>query len=138
MGYSCPVCSDPQADGVHLANHLAITALTRGGDHEEFLEESVPGWQELSEEELAAELIEDATEADYPQVFEDTTTDHEHSQDHDHQRSGADSIPFETDMPDEDEETADVLEEAMELTQQRHQNAGGEEGNDETDEPETE
>lgn len=136
MGYSCPVCSDPQADGVHLANHLAITALTRGGDHEQYLEESVPGWQELSEEELAEELVETATEADYPQVFEDTTTDHEHN--HDHQRSGADSIPFEAEMPDEDEETADVLEEAMELTQQRRQNAAGEEGDDETDEPETE
>ncbi len=136
MGYSCPVCSDPQADGVHLANHLAITALTRGGDHEEYLEESVPEWQDLSEDELAEELIEEATEADYPQVFEDTTTDHEH----DHQTTGADSIPYETEMPDADEETADVLEEAMEMTQQRRQNAAGEEGDDdeETDEPETE
>ena len=136
MGYSCPVCADPQADGVHLANHLAITALTRGGDHEEYLDESVPEWQELSEEELAAELLEDATEADYPQVFEDTTTSHEHSHDH----SGTDAIPFETDMPDPDGETEDVIEEALELTQQRRQNAASEEADDdeEADEPETE
>jgi len=134
MGYSCPVCSDPQADGVHLANHLAITALTRGGDHERYLDESVPGWQELNEEELAEELLEDAAEADYPQVFEDTTTDHEH----DHQRSGADAIPFETKIPDGDEETADVLEEAMEMTQQRRRNAASDAGDEKTDEPETE
>ena len=130
MGYSCPVCSDPQADGVHLANHLAITALTRGGDHEEYLDEMVGDWRELSEEELAEVVVEEAEQADYPQVFEDTTGGHDHS--HDHQ-GGAESIPIETEMPDGDEDTEEVLQEAMEMTQKRRENAS-----DETDEPETE
>lgn len=129
MGYSCPVCSDPQADGVHLANHLAITALTRGGDHEAYLDRTVSEWRELSEEELAEIVVEDAAEADYPQVFEDTTSDHDQSHDH-----GAESVPFETNMPDGDEETEEVLQEAMELTQKRRENAT----DDESEEPETE
>jgi hypothetical protein len=128
MGYSCPVCSNPQADGVHLANHFAITALARGGDHEAFLDDTVSGWRELSEEDLAEQLVETAEEADYPQVFEDTTHDHSH----DHQ-TGAESIPFETELPDGDEETEEVLQEAMELTQKRRQNTTSE-----SDEPETE
>lgn len=129
MGYSCPVCSDPQADGVHLANHLAITALTRGGGHEEFLDETTPGWRELSEEELAELIVEEAEEADYPQVFEDTTGGHDHSHDHE---TGAESVPVETDMPDGDEQTEEVLKQAMELTQKRRENAS------DSDEPETE
>ncbi|MXR51328.1 hypothetical protein GRX03_06875 [Halovenus sp. WSH3] len=145
MGYSCPICGDPQADGVHLANHLAITAMARGGEHEEFLDETVPGWQELGEEELAAELTDAAEETEYPQVFEDTTgPDHEHDHDHgtDPAHVGgtdpAGSIPFETDMPDDpaDGETEDIVEEAMEMTRKRRANAA--EPDDSDEEPETE
>ena len=41
MGYACPVCDHPQADARHLANHLAFTALARGGDHEAWLDDAV-------------------------------------------------------------------------------------------------
>ena len=73
MGYRCPVCGDPQADGVHLANHLAFTALVRDGDHESWLEDNVPDWEERGEEGLAAAVTDLAESAEYPQVFEDTT-----------------------------------------------------------------
>lgn len=139
MGYSCPVCGDPQADGVHLANHLAITAMTRGGDHEQYLDEHVPDWQELGEEGLAAELAEAADETEYPQVFEDTTPDHSHDHDHSGDRTAQDSIPFETELPDgDDEEATEIVEEAMELTRERRNNTGESEPQSESDEPETE
>ncbi|WP_128223866.1 DUF5810 domain-containing protein [Halobacteriaceae archaeon SHR40] len=129
MGFSCPVCDDPQADGVHLANHLAITALTRGGDHEAWLDEHVPEWANLSEEELAEQVQEMAEDADYPQVFEDTTTGHEHTN-HDHagEHGHGDATEYGTaDLPqggdmladDLDGGTEDVIREAMEMTRQR-------------------
>jgi hypothetical protein len=135
MGFSCPVCDDPQADGVHLANHLAITALTRGGDHETFLDDHVPDWQELGEAELAEQLRSSAEQTEYPQVFEDTTG-HTHADESDGAHaSQADAVPFETDLPSEMSDGAadEVVEEAMELTRKRRANA-----EDEDDEPETE
>jgi hypothetical protein len=151
MGFSCPVCDDPQADGVHLANHLAITALTRGGDHETWLDDHVPEWETLSEDELAEQVREMAEDADYPQVFEDTTTDHEHAE-HDHagehshgnspRQSNAD-LPPGADMVAEDltEDTEGVIREVMELTRQRATDGESTEsdtGDDETDNSETE
>ncbi len=82
MGYACPVCGDPQADAEHLANHLAITAIARGGDHEGWLDEQVPDWSDRGEAALAEAVVPHAAEADYPQVFEDTTG-------HDHGRGAA-------------------------------------------------
>jgi hypothetical protein len=73
MGYECPVCAIPQADAGHLANHLAITAIARGGEHETWLDDHVPEWGDLDEEALAAQVTDFAGEADFPQVFEDTT-----------------------------------------------------------------
>jgi hypothetical protein len=73
MGYDCPVCGRPQADGRHLADHLAMTALTRGGDHEDWLDEHVTGWERMGPDELGPAVAERAAERDYPQVFEDTT-----------------------------------------------------------------
>lgn len=137
MGYRCPVCDDPQADGVHLANHLALTAMVRGGDHEAWLDEHIPGWAELGETELAAELTEKAEDADYPQIFEDTT---DHSHDHGHgdeshehktQREGADraqkdSLPPGTEIPEAtlDEDATEILEEAREMTRKRREEEG--------------
>jgi hypothetical protein len=72
MGYACPVCETPQADAGHLANHLAITAIARGGDHETWLDEHVPGWNDLDEDALADRVTGLASEAEFPQVFEDT------------------------------------------------------------------
>lgn len=88
MGYECPVCGIPQADGGHLANHLAFTALIHSDEHEAWLDERVPEWDTLEEDELADALIETAAETEFPQVFEDTTTDSAHGHEHDHERSG--------------------------------------------------
>lgn len=88
MGYECPVCGIPQADGGHLANHVAFTALIHGDEHEAWLDEHVPGWNALGEGELADVLVESCDETEFPQVFEDTTTEHRHQHEHDHERSG--------------------------------------------------
>ncbi|MFD1511665.1 DUF5810 domain-containing protein [Halomarina rubra] len=137
MGYACPVCETPQADARHLANHLAFTAMVRGGDHEEWLDDHLPGWNEAGETELAERVTEFAAEEDYPQLFEDTVhPDGEHQ--HDDERSGKlfedgeshghahghggghDAIPHETNQPPKrpvDEETKAIYEEARELTE---------------------
>ncbi|MFC6836705.1 DUF5810 domain-containing protein [Halomarina ordinaria] len=142
MGYACPVCETPQSDARHLANHLAFTALIRGADHEAWLDDHVPGWDEEGEAELAARVETLAEETDFPQVFEDTVgTAGEHQ--HDGERSGR---LFEDDGPGvdghghghghghdhdhdhgtparnappapRDEETRAVLEEARDLTE---------------------
>jgi len=72
MGYACPVCSDPQADRGHLANHLAFTAMLGDDDHEAWLEEHAPGWETMGEAELADHLVELVEETSFPQLFEDT------------------------------------------------------------------
>lgn len=73
MGYACPVCEAPQADGGHLANHLAFTATLGEDDHASWLDEHAPGWDEATPAALADRVTEHATETEYPQVFEDTT-----------------------------------------------------------------
>jgi hypothetical protein len=125
MGYSCPVCGDPQADAGHLANHLAFTALTRGGDHEDWLDEHVPDWESMDEEGLAPEVTDLAERVEYPQVFEDTAEQHGDHSDRQHGHGGG--VPEGVDMadlPDEDElsaEAADAIERARELTRERHE-----------------
>jgi hypothetical protein len=129
MGYACPVCGDPQADDVHLANHLAFTALSRGGDHEEWLDETVPEWGSFDETTLAAEVTAHAEETEYPQVFEDTTGAHDHDgRGHAHGRTGetrdvseAMLAQAEAELDDmETRDTEDVLDKARELTEKRH------------------
>jgi len=120
MGYSCPVCGDPQADDVHLANHLAFTALVRGGDHEDWLDERVPDWGQLDDDGLAELVTEHAERTEYPQVFEDTTEGRDHPHDSGDGAgsglpSGANAIPD----GDLDDEARDVLREARELTRER-------------------
>jgi len=111
MGYACPVCSDPQADATHLANHLAFTALTGGDDHEAWLDEHVPEWGQFGETELAEHVAEYAEEREFPQVFEESGTgDHDHT---DGLPPGADSV--DRSMSDDD---AAVLAEARELTKE--------------------
>jgi len=70
MGYECPVCGVEEADGEHLANHLAFTALVRGGDHESWLEETVPDWEDRDPESLAPEVTPHATETETETVTE--------------------------------------------------------------------
>lgn len=130
MGYSCPVCADPQADGVHLANHLAFTAIVRGGDHESWLDEHVPEWGQLDDDGLAAQVTELAEETEYPQVFEDTTGEsgHDHAS-RSRREETLDSGTAFTEPPAA--ETDDVLAEARELTRERREN--GEDSSSETE-----
>ena len=123
MGYRCPVCGDPQADDVHLANHLAFTAMVRGGDHEAWLDEQVPDWERQDEESLAAVVTELAASAEYPQVFEDTTGEHDHGTG---SASPGAALPADVSPvkdPEMDEEARDIIAEAREMTRQRRKNA---------------
>lgn len=92
MGFACPVCATPQSDGKHLANHLAFAAMLGDDEHETWLDEHAPGWDEESPDELASRVTENASEEEYPQVFEDTVHDHSHhhhgSEEHAHDRHG--------------------------------------------------
>jgi hypothetical protein len=111
MGYACPVCSDPQADATHLANHLAFTALTGGDDHETWLDDTVPEWGQLGETELAERVVDHAEQREFPQVFEESGADG-HA---DELPPGADSHRGAGSMSDAD---AEVLAEARELTKE--------------------
>ncbi len=83
MGYRCPVCDAPQRDAGHLADHLAFTAMLRGEDHEEWLDERVPEWGDLGTETLADRVAGYAPETEFEAVFEDTTGGpHAHAHDH--------------------------------------------------------
>ncbi|MBV0903742.1 DUF5810 domain-containing protein [Haloarcula salina] len=117
MGYACPVCDDPQADAGHLANHLAFTAMTGGDDHEAWLDERVPGWGQLGEDELSGEVVEYAEETEFPQMFEDTVDrsggGHDHDHDHGDLPAGASRHRGKNALRDQDSE---VLAEARELT----------------------
>jgi hypothetical protein len=134
MGYACPVCSDPQADAGHLANHLAFTAILGNDDHETWLDEHAPEWNELGEAELADELADELEETEFPQLFEDTAggLDSEAGQPpsersgalfdsvgehapHAHSHAQAHDGTIDTSQP-LGADTAEVLEEARELT----------------------
>jgi hypothetical protein len=134
MGYACPVCSDPQADAGHLANHLAFTAILGDADHETWLDEHVPEWNEMGEAELAAVVTDHVEETEFPQVFEDTVgspedpddpleersgalfeeSGHGHAHDHDH----GDHAPGVDTSGPVDAETEAILEEAREMTRE--------------------
>ena len=126
MGYACPVCSDPQADATHLANHLAFTAMTGGTDHEAWLDDHVGEWGQMGETELADIVVEHAEERDFPQVFEESGT-HDHG---DELPPGADRQRGAASVSDAD---AAVLEEARELTKQMLDEADETGTDDETD-----
>ena len=123
MGYACPVCETPQADGAHLANHLAFTAVLHGGRHEAWLAEHVPDWADRDPEGLAAAVVEHAAEVDHETVFDDTTGGRpEVGVGPGHRGQGA--------ARELDPEARRILDEAMEMTRARR------EGEDEDDEEE--
>ncbi|SEW12705.1 DUF5810 domain-containing protein [Halobacterium jilantaiense] len=112
MGYECPVCGVEEADDEHLANHVAFTALVRGGDHEAWLDDHVPDWEERDPDTLAPEVVPHATETE----SEPTTEPHGHAHDHDVpsvERTGQADLSGAAD---------DVLEEARELTEAMYEN----------------
>lgn len=111
MAYRCPVCAEPQADAEHLANHIAFTALIRGADHEEWLDEHTPNWGEDDDETLAARLrdLDAVTEIGHP--IDEADTAHDHAS-HRHPETGRQTAGIDA----LDEEERAVLEEARELT----------------------
>jgi hypothetical protein len=149
MGYACPVCGDPQADGGHLANHLAFTAILGDDDHEAWLDEHASGWGEMSEDELADAVVDDVEETEFPQVFEDTVGGleesgsdslsersgmlfedegfgdghdhgHDHSQGDEHGHGPARAGDLSADL---DPETAAIVDEAREMTREMRRDA---------------
>ncbi|MFB6121535.1 MAG: DUF5810 domain-containing protein [Halobacteriaceae archaeon] len=115
MGYACPVCGAPQRDGEHLANHLAFTAVLRGGDHESWLDERIADWADRDPASLADDVTDYADEEEFPQIFEDTTDDHDHG--HPFEDAVAEQSGYGRDGgADLDPETEAVLEEARDLT----------------------
>lgn len=125
MGYACPVCGSSQADGVHLANHLAFTALLHGdGDgHEAWLDDRVPGWSDLIPAELADAVAGYAEETDHETVFEDTTSGRRgfDPRNENLRRHGPSGAPR-----DLDPETRRIVEEAREMTRARQPNSDAE------------
>ena len=144
MGYACPVCETPQRDGEHLANHLAFTAMLRGGDHEAWLSETVPEWETVAPETLADAVVDHAPAAEYDEVFEDTTDDHEHGE---AGGRGQSRGPRNTGRPTPNgqgyDETADeavvdgVVAEARQLTAEMYGLDGDEMDGDEMDDDKT-
>ncbi|MDZ7701628.1 MAG: DUF5810 domain-containing protein [Halobacteriales archaeon] len=121
MGYACPVCDAPQADGEHLANHLAFTAMLHGDDHAEFLDARVDGWEDKTPPELAVELVPHADEAEYDEAFEDTTEGGGMGHGGVAGRSEPGDAPFDVGALDDDTldaETERVIEEARKLFEQ--------------------
>ncbi len=112
MGYACPVCETPQQDAEHLANHLAFTAMLGDEDHETWLDEHAPEWGDLSPEELGSCITGYAPETEFPQLFEDTTDDHEHP------RRVEESVPRQRGRQSTGTETAEILAEARAMTRE--------------------
>lgn len=64
MGYACPVCGAKEADGEHLANHMAFTAMLRSDEHEDWLDDHVPDWPDRNPETLAPDITPHAPETE--------------------------------------------------------------------------
>jgi len=128
MGYACPVCETPHPDGEHLANHLAFTALLGRADHEAWLDEHAPDWDQLGPDELAPLVVEAVPETEFPQVFDDTTEgDHGHAHGGQGHQHGEDAAPTVEEhlarggrrgygRGDRTADAEDVLAEAREMT----------------------
>jgi len=74
MSYLCPVCAAPFGGGEPLADHLAVSAILHGGNHEAWLDDTVADWDGLSRAALGERVVDHA----------ETTDDHEHVGDHSH------------------------------------------------------
>lgn len=127
MGYACPVCSTPQADERHLADHLAVMAMVHGDEHETWLDEHAAEWPGMRPDELGPIVADHATVTGYTQVFEDTTNRGGPSRGRPHHSAGRQVTTNHSDTDDErgvwnhtspvslDEHRA-ITEEALEMT----------------------
>ena len=130
MGYACPVCGAEQLDGVHLANHLAVTASIGRTDHETWLEEQAPDWADCGPAELAAQVVEHADEIETPEfetpAFQRGEFERFESEDREHAHGPVDELA--TRKYSGDAGAADVrsvLETARELTERRWESDEG-------------
>ena len=130
MGYACPVCEDPQADGEHLANHLAFSALLGRTDHESWLNEHAPDWDEGSPTELAERVTPHVEEVDYPDPVVEPADGESELTPPDPEPFAAGTQPGAATQPGAgmgqsslDPTTREAIEEARELTRQRRANA---------------
>ncbi|MFW5903355.1 MAG: DUF5810 domain-containing protein [Halolamina sp.] len=139
MGYSCPVCGEPQQDDEHLANHLAMTAMLHGDDHEAWLDDHVDEWSEHTPPELAAEILDDVDAVDYDEATAEravTEIPTEEGHEHDHEGSGThptEELADPSEVPDSgflDEAAEEAVAEARELTRKRRENAADDEETD--------
>lgn len=144
MGYRCPVCGSPQQDDEHLANHLAMTAMLHGEDHEAWLDDRVAEWGEYTPPELAAEIVDAAEAIDYDEATaEDAAVDIPTAEGHDHGHDHAGTHPTEEladpgEVPDSgfiDEAAEQAVAEAREMTRKRRENLAdsGDDANDDAD-----
>lgn len=117
MGYACPVCAAPQADGEHLANHLAFSALLHGDEHEEWLDEHAPDWSDRDPDGLAEIVVEHAEHREYDTTGDGAEHDHGVSEDA-HSARTTPSGPSAAGI--DDEEVERIVSEARELTAKRH------------------
>ncbi|TQQ83491.1 hypothetical protein EGH24_01485 [Halonotius terrestris] len=118
MGYLCPVCAAPFGGGEPLADHLAVSAILHGGDHEAWLDDTVDDWGSISRADLGERVVDHAEETD----------DHEHIGEHSHRDpEPASGLPNGIDAPEDaavdgdaalDGDAQAVLREARELTQE--------------------
>lgn len=122
MGYACPVCGAEQADGVHLANHLAVTASLGRTDHEGWLETHAPDWADRGPEALADEIVEYAPEVETPAFDEEGSHEHGRPPNLEAELASQTRGPGRGTLT---EEASAVLDEARELTRQMQ--AGGDE-----------
>ncbi|WP_435361030.1 DUF5810 domain-containing protein [Haloarchaeobius sp. DFWS5] len=139
MGYACPVCEVPHADAEHLANHLAFTAMLHSDDHEQWLDDHAPDWEQSNPESLAPVVSEHVDEAEFEGVFDDTTHDHEHEHDHgSFEDAVADQVggAGAAGRGDLTASQSDVLDEARELTRQMY-DAGDDAAEESTADDET-
>ncbi|AHG00490.1 hypothetical protein HALLA_18490 [Halostagnicola larsenii XH-48] len=137
MGYACPVCSTEEADGVHLANHFAVTASLGRENHLEWLERHAPDWNERSPEQLAEIVTEHAREVETPEFEQGTGRSPSLEAELAAQSRG----PGRGSMTqDPSPEAQGALEEARELTQQLYESTESTDGEamDETTTDETE
>lgn len=106
-GYECPVCGVPQAEPEHLANHVAFAAMLDEADHEDWLDEHAPDWNDMSPSALADVVVEYAPESDVE--FEEG--EHAHVEGHLAEQGG-----YGRDSLDSDAQA--IVDNAMELTRE--------------------